>query len=125
MPPKKKKPSQDVAAITFEAAFTAFNAISTSMEAFRHDGADGDSSARWVPVPLMKSAAMCKNAQGAPHELLVRGLTQSNVVAMKNTIGISGSLSSSNFLVREEFEEVPEKGTCLFVPELHETLVLL
>ena len=53
---------------------------------------------------------MASDGKGGSHELQVRGVTDSNVVAMKATIGHSGSLSSANFLVREELELVTEEG---------------
>ena len=115
MPKKKSVSTVNFDDVTITAAFEAFNEVS-QMENFRDCGPDGDASASYIPVRLMKSAATTTDAAGAPHELLVCGLTQSNVVAMENTIGISGSLSSTNFLVREEFVEVPEAGACLFSP---------
>ena len=116
MPKKKSVSTVNLDDVTFDAAFEAFNEVASQMEHYRDCGANGDASASYIPVRLMKSAATTTDAAGAPHELLVRGLTQSNVAAMKNTIGISGSLSSTNFLVREEFVEVPEAGACLFSP---------
>ena len=56
---------------------------------------------------------MASDGKGGSHELQVRGVTDSNVVAMKATIGHSGSLSSANFLVREELELVTEEGPSL------------
>jgi len=115
MPPKSKKKSKATSKledVTYDAAFSAFHIIAGQMEKFRfNDGSD--TSARFIPTDLMRAAAMTSDGKGGSHELQVRGVTDSNVVAMKATIGHSGSLSSANFLVREELELVTEEGPSL------------
>ena len=120
MPPKKKNktPVDKLADVTFDTAFSAFHLVAGEMEKNRYqDGSD--TSARFIPSGLMRAAAKTSDAKGGSHTLQVRGVTDSNVKAMKSAIGHSGSLSSSNFLVREELELVSAEGTLrFFLPQL-------
>lgn len=107
---KKKKASANVEDVTFTDAFSAFHTIADTMRG--HQKTEGNRiSAFLLPVTLLRAAAMTKDANGEAHELAVRGVTASNVEAMRDSIGHSGALSSANFLVCEQLEEVSEEGS--------------
>ena len=113
MPAKKssvQSPDEDDAGVTSDEASVAFQDISKEMEKHRLTSDDGNVAAWNIPVPLMRAAAMPVATDGQQHALAVRGLRTVNVATMKNTLGHSGSLSSSNFLVREEMEQVSKEG---------------
>ena len=114
MPAKKSVQSpptvtEQAAEVTSAEALIAFQDIAKEMEMHRSTSEDGGVAAWNIPVDLMKAAAMA-TSDGQQHALMVRGLTTSNVANMKNTLGHSGSLSSANFLVREEMLSATKDG---------------
>ena len=114
MPAKKSVQSpptvtEKAAEVTSDEALSAFQDIAKEMEMHRSTSEDGGVAAWNIPVDLMKAAAMA-TSDGQQHALMVRGLTTSNVANMKNTLGHSGSLSSANFLVREEMLSATKDG---------------
>ena len=111
MPAKGKKVAlkDQLDDVTFSDAFSAFHHISDTMQ--KHQKTDGGRvSAFFLPVARLKAAAMTKGANGEENELAVRGVTSSNVIAMRDSIGHSGALMSANFLVCEQLEQVTETG---------------
>ena len=111
MPAKGKKVAlkDQLDDVTFSDAFSAFHHISDTMQ--KHQKTDGGRvSAFFLPVARLKAAAMTKGANGEENELAVRGVTSSNVIAMRDSIGHSGALMSANFLVCEQLEQVSETG---------------